>query len=246
MPNIYLSPSTQEKNLYVNGGTEEEIMNLLADAMVPYLRSSGITFTRNTPQMTAASSIAQSNAGNYDLHLALHSNAAPENLAGQLQGPDVYFYPSSVEGEKAAIIIADNLREIYPNPDKVQTRPTTSLGEVSKTKAPGILVEIAYHDNEEDASWIKNNLNAIARSLVLALTEYFGIPFISPTNPRQGVVSLRWGTLNVRALPNTNSAVIGTLENGDVVTIWGRWEDWYVVSTPTVTGYVYADYIQTY
>lgn len=246
MPNIYLSPSTQESNLYVNGGTEEEIMNLLADAMVPYLRSSGITFTRNTPQMTAASSIAQSNAGNYDLHLALHSNAAPENLAGQLRGTDVYYYPNSVEGEKAAIIIADNLREIYPDPEKVQTRPTTRLGEVSKTKAPGILIETAYHDNEQDASWIKNNLNAIARSIVLALTEYFGIPFIAPTNPQQGVVSLRWGTLNVRSLPNTNSAIIGTLEDGDIVTIWGRWEDWYVVSTPTVTGYVYADYIQTY
>ena len=35
MPIIYLSPSTQENNLYVNGGTEEEWMNRLADAMEP-------------------------------------------------------------------------------------------------------------------------------------------------------------------------------------------------------------------
>ena len=41
MPTIYLSPSTQENNLYVNGGTEEEWMNRLADAMVPYLVSPG-------------------------------------------------------------------------------------------------------------------------------------------------------------------------------------------------------------
>ena len=78
MPIIYLSPSTQESNFYVNGGTEEEIMNQLADRMVPYLDASGIRYTRNTPSMTAATSIAASNAGNYDLHLALHSNAAPE------------------------------------------------------------------------------------------------------------------------------------------------------------------------
>lgn len=32
MPIIYLSPSTQENNLYVNGGTEEQWMNRLADA----------------------------------------------------------------------------------------------------------------------------------------------------------------------------------------------------------------------
>ena len=88
MPIIYLSPSTQENNLYVTGGSEEEWMNRLADAMVPYLDSSGIQYVRNTPDMTAASSIRASNAGNYDLHLALHSNAAPEHLTGVLYGPD--------------------------------------------------------------------------------------------------------------------------------------------------------------
>ena len=72
MPTIYLSPSTQEFNEYVNGlGTEEEWMNRLADAMEPQLTASGIRFTRNTPDMTAASSIQASNAGSYDLHLAL-------------------------------------------------------------------------------------------------------------------------------------------------------------------------------
>ena len=63
MPIIYLSPSTQENNLYVNGGTEEEWMNRLADAMEPYLTASGIRYSRNTPDMTAASSIRASNAG---------------------------------------------------------------------------------------------------------------------------------------------------------------------------------------
>ena len=57
MPIIYLSPSTQENNFYVNGGTEEEWMNRLADALEPYLTASGIRFNRNTPYMTASSSI---------------------------------------------------------------------------------------------------------------------------------------------------------------------------------------------
>ena len=38
MPSIYLSPSTQQYNEYVNGGSEEYYMNLVADAMEPYLR----------------------------------------------------------------------------------------------------------------------------------------------------------------------------------------------------------------
>ena len=40
MPIIYLSPSTQEYNDYVNGlGTEEGWMNNLADAMEPMPRA---------------------------------------------------------------------------------------------------------------------------------------------------------------------------------------------------------------
>ena len=77
MPRIYLSPSTQEGNFYVTGGTEESYMNRIADEMEPYLTANGIRFTRNTPDMTAASSIAQSHLGSYDFYLALHSNAAP-------------------------------------------------------------------------------------------------------------------------------------------------------------------------
>ena len=49
MPNIFLSPSTQEYNEYITGGNEEYYTNLIADAMEPYLRASGITFTRNDP-----------------------------------------------------------------------------------------------------------------------------------------------------------------------------------------------------
>ena len=54
MPKIYLSPSTQEYNPYVTGnGSEEYFMNLVADAMEPYLLANGIQFSRNTPDMTA-------------------------------------------------------------------------------------------------------------------------------------------------------------------------------------------------
>ena len=37
--------------VYVNGGSEEEWMNRLADAMIPYLDASGIRYVRNTPDI---------------------------------------------------------------------------------------------------------------------------------------------------------------------------------------------------
>lgn len=181
MPTIYLSPSTQEYNPYYDGtGNEEYYMNLIADAMIPYLNASGINYVRNTPQMTAASSIRQSNERQYDLHLALHSNASPENLSGRLQGIDIYYYPTSERGKRAAEIIANNLRLIYLNPSQVQVRPTTAIGEVAHTRAPAVLAELGYHDNAEDAEWIRGNINDIAKNLVLSLADYFGIPFVQP------------------------------------------------------------------
>ncbi|WP_147539409.1 N-acetylmuramoyl-L-alanine amidase [Anaerotruncus rubiinfantis] len=244
MPNIYLSPSTQEWNHFVNGGTEEYWMNLIADAMEPYLRSSGIRFTRNTPQMTAASSIRQSNQGNYDLHLALHSNAAPEGEAGMRQGSEVYYYPTGVRGQRAADIIAENLKAIYPYPWLVKTVPTTYLGEVAKTRAPGVLIEFAYHDNPEDATWIKEHIGEIAENVVLSLTEYFDIPFIPAQPSRQGTVTLNWGYLNIRQKPSTDSPVIGRAWDGNPITVLGQWENWYVVDYYGTIGYVDDRYVK--
>ena len=179
MPKVFLSPSTQEWNSYATEGNEELYMNLLADRIEPYLRSCGISYVRNDPVRNVTGAIADSNAGNYDVHLALHSNAAPEKLAGKLRGIDIYFAPKSSQSEKLANIIANNLKAIYPLPDKVRALPTNSLGEVLRTKAVAVLCELGYHDNYADEAWLKNNLEAIARNIVNSLCDYFGIPFIS-------------------------------------------------------------------
>lgn len=54
MPDVYLSPSTQGYNPYIIGESEKYYMNLLADAMEPYLSSSGISYGRNDPNGNAA------------------------------------------------------------------------------------------------------------------------------------------------------------------------------------------------
>lgn len=243
MPMIYLSPSTQEKNFYVNGGTEEEWMNRLADAIVPYLNASGIRYTRNTPQMTAASSIRASNQGNYDLHLALHSNAAPDGLYGQKRGIIVFYYPGSADGQRAAILVADGLKEIYPLPNDVRAEPSTTIGEVTKPRAPSVFIELGYHDNVDDAVWIKNNIETAARSIVLSLTEFFGLPFLSPVPAREGVVDVNWGNLNLRDKPNVASYVVTQAPNGARLTILNQYQNWYVVRYEGIVGWAYGDFV---
>lgn len=245
MPSIFLSPSTQEGNLYVTGNSEEYWMNRLADAMEPYLTASGIQFTRNSPTGSASQSIRQSNAGNYDLHLALHSNGAPESIYGQVQGSDIYYYPSSVEGKRAANLIADALKTIYPDPNLVRALGTTAIGEVRQTKAPSVFIELAYHDNLEDANWITSKLDLIARTIVLALTEYFGIPFREPgaNFPRKGIVRLTSGTLNLRESPSLDGKVIASIPNGATINVLGDNGEWYAVEYQGSDGYVSKVYV---
>ena len=243
MPTIYLSPSTQESNLYVNGGSEEYYMNLLADDMVPWLRASGIQIARNTPQMTAASSIRASNAGNYDLHVALHSNAAGEGKYGTARGSIIFYAPGSVNGKRAAEIVAANLRSIYPLPDKVRTEATLRLGEVRQTRAPSVFIELAYHDNEQDAQWIKDNLPEIAKNIAGSIAEYFGLPLVTPQSDRTGRVVTQSGGLNIRSRPSMNGSILTSAPNGTVLTVLGERNGWSTVNYNGVVGFARSGYI---
>ena len=248
MPVIYLSPSTQDWNMYVTGsGSEEFNMNRLADALVPYLNANAIAYRRNRPEMTAASSIREANQGQYDLYLALHSNGAPEGRYGEERGIIAFYYPGSADGRRAAELMAEKLREIYPLPDKVTVQATTTLGEVRQPRFPSVLLEIGYHDNYADATWVVGHLDDIARQIARALTEYFGLPFFEPLEDGEedGTVEVRYGTLNLRSYPSAEGRIIANMPDGAAVTVYGQWQGWYTVRYGDLLGYAAAAYIDT-
>lgn len=244
MPFLFLSPSTQEFNPYVTTGNEEYWMNLLADEMEPYLRASGINVTRNDPSLTVSGSIRLSNAGNYGLHLALHSNAAPEALAGRLRGIDIYYYPGREQAQRMAELLRETLEVVYPLPDQVRTVTSTSLAEIRDTRAPSVLAELGYHDNVEDARWIENNLSEIARAVTLAVTEFFGVPFLEPGREYAGVAVQSGGNLNLRGGPGVRFPIIGKIPRGAQVQVVNQYGDWLVVSYGGTLGYANANYIR--
>ena len=149
--------------------------------------------------------------------------------------------PRVGRGRRAAQIIARNLRDIYPG--RVQTLTTTELGEVNKTTAPAVLVEVAYHDNPEDADWIRTNIPKIAQNVVLSLTEYFGIPFVEPEPVQSGTVDISSGSLNIRSAPSLSAPVIASAYDGEAVDILGEWDGWYVVRYRDQDGYARSEYI---
>lgn len=245
MPKIFLSPSTQEWNPYVTEGNNEEmVMNELADELEPYLRASGIDYVRNDPERNVGGAIADSNAGRFDVHLALHSNAAPAQFAGMLRGIDVYYAPASKDSELLATIIANNLKRVYPLPDQSVARPTNSLGEVLRTRAVAVLAEIGYHDNRDDAVWLKSHLQEIARNLALSLTDYFGIPFIEAGAVIPATVDTDGSRLNLRSYPSLDGTILTQIPDGTQLILAGETNGWYVTSYNGFTGYVSGEFLR--
>lgn len=259
MPQIFLSPSLQPWNLYVNGGNEAQYMGYLADALEPYLAVNNISYTRSRMPNTLSNAINTSNQGNYDLHLALHSNASPEGREGQFRGIQAYYYPTSVQGRMAAQDLVDSLKSIYPDPDLVYTVPSTVITEVRRTKAPAVLMEIGYHDNLQDANWIKANIQNIASALAKGLTTYFQLPFKEvctqigskvvnvpqvQTNVYVRVCTNDGDNLNIRTNPNTGSPVIGQIAQGEKAILLERLSNgWTKIRYNAIEGYASGNFL---
>lgn len=239
---IYLSPSTQQFNMYNGYGNEEEYMNLIADSVAKYLDEYGICYTRNTTDMTVGDIVEASNRSNYLLHLAIHSNAAGEGSSGEIRGSEVYYFPTSQKSSMLAQIIADNIKTIYPIPEKVSTKTSSSFAELRRTRAPSVLVEVAYHDNADDAQWIRENIDDIGRILALSVKEYYDEVCGCPSNT-QGEVITMGGNLNVRAEPNINSPIIQKLANGTIISVVDCVGKWYKIQYNNIEGYVFKLYV---
>ena len=245
MSTVFLSPSLQSYNPYVTGnGSEADFMNRLADEMTPGLLLGGVGLSRSDRNGSVADAIAKSNAYGPDLHVSLHSNAAPEGMDGRIQGPEIYYYKDSAEGLRAAELIAAQLGQVYPFGETVTLIPADDeLAELVRTKAPAVFVEVGYHDNPADAAWIESSLPQIADAINRGIADYLEIPFSDTDGARVGRVTLDSGTLNLRAAPGTNARVIGTLKSGEIVVILRRVPNWYQVLTEDGTGYVADRYI---
>lgn len=174
MSKVFISPSNQYFNTYYSGnGNEGLFMNLLADIMVPYFVLNGAETARRDKNSTVTEAIAESNRYSPDLHIALHSNASPEGSSGQNKGPEIYYFRGSEKGRLAADAIAERIREIYPEANRVKVIPVTNeLAEVRGTTSPSVYIETGYHDNPDDEQWIVNNLDAIGRAIVLGALDY--------------------------------------------------------------------------
>lgn len=170
---VYLSPSLQKSNIGIGEyGSECYRMNQVADIVESVLKRHGLKVYRNKPDWTLQKAVQDSNNKNPDLHFSIHSNA------GGGRGPEVFAYAPGGEGEKAAKAVYSELEQITPVQGRgVKFEP--KLYELKRSNAPAVLIEIAFHDNGEDAKWIIANIGRIGITLATGVLKYFGIEFVS-------------------------------------------------------------------
>ena len=107
-----------------------------------------------------------------------------------------------------------------------------------------MLCELGYHDNLEDEAWITGNAEPIASALSLSVCEYFGLPFLTPTERIGGTVSLDSGALNLRAYPTLDAEDLRSIPNGERITVWGQYNGWYTAEYDGLFGFVRSEFVR--
>lgn len=180
MVDVYVSPSVQHFNLGYNGyGSEEERMNMVADVLEYELNRHGLTTARNDPSMTLPEVVNDSNAIRPKVHVALHSNASTDGLA---RGAEVYTHRFNTLSDELSQSIYKYLSALTPTSDLGVKEGRLTYGgqgmrELRDTKSPASLIEVAFHDNKEDAQFVIDNVYEIGREISKGVLEYFGIKY---------------------------------------------------------------------
>ena len=181
IPVVYISPSNQNHNYGIAAAgytTEKEMMNKLADYLYNDLKAAGIKVHRNNGMSGGMNSwINDSNYYKSDFHFAIHSNASVDH---DKNGMEIYVDNANSACLSIASNIYHNLYSIYPYKETATNRGVKfangSLGEVNNEFLRcGALLEVAFHDNYNDASWIVNNMEAIARNMADTIIDYYDI-----------------------------------------------------------------------
>lgn len=173
MPKVYISPSTQESNQGLSPFTTEEAeMNKIADMLIMLLGNDELfRVKRNSTATDPYQCAADSNDFKADIHVAIHSNA------GGGEGTEVFAYSSGTNSEKLAKALYDKVAPLSPGSDRgVKFKP--GLIEVGDSvNATSCLIELAFHDNAKDATWLVNGRDAIAMALYQGICDYFGYKY---------------------------------------------------------------------
>ena len=177
---IYISPSDQFRNIYATGGTNEAAeCGKIAKATVAALARCGFAAKTNVIDVME-DRVAESNAWCADMHVAIHTNA----FNGQVQGTRMFSYDTYGHGYKACKAVMATLAPITPGEsDNITAWP--GLYEIRHVNATAVYIEVAFHDNKEEAAWIIANTERIGEAICHGICNFYGVQYTAQEDEEQ-------------------------------------------------------------
>lgn len=178
MTTIGIIHSQQPHNQYAGEGTgpadsEQKHMRDLCKKIVAKARAAGLDVLEGptgNASSTYATNVSWANNQPLDALISLHSNATARD-GDNPTGTGAYYV--SAAGKRIASAIAEHLDGIVPG--KAYISDSLTVAELTRTKAPAVLVENEYHDwpgtpDAGGAAWLRDpdNQDKLAAAYVAA------------------------------------------------------------------------------
>lgn len=170
---VFLSPSTQEDNLYACDDTisEEKAMWMVGRQVKTMLEEDGYQVYICGEDDEVPWKVKQGNGLKCGAYVAIHSNSGGESGSGE--GTECY-YNSNIIGSKAlAESIYNRVAEVTPTTDRgVKDETQRDLYEIFNNISPCCLVEVEFHDNVMTSRWILNHIEDLAQAITEGTEAY--------------------------------------------------------------------------
>lgn len=148
----------------VTGDREVDVAIECAKLVEKYLLAAGVQCT--VGQYNELYEICDaSNADDADLFISIHCNACASH---QARGTETYY--TSYNGQRLANCIQSQIVRSLPTIDRGVKNG--NLYVLKHTEAVAVLVELAFIDNMEDLSLLKNSIDDFARAIARSVTDY--------------------------------------------------------------------------
>ncbi len=170
---IYVSPSSQNANIYATGNTnEKEQCGKIAKYCVDYLKKAGFN-VKCTYNGDMYKRVKESNAFGADMHLAIHTNATVKhNVTG---GTQILLHSLEGERKKAGQAVLDELKSITPGKSAEKLIAKPGFYEVRKVSAMTVFCECEFHDTKEGSDFIINNVKNLGEAIAKGVCKYYGV-----------------------------------------------------------------------
>lgn len=224
MPTAY----TETQNV---SGNYEYYLKLIINEINECLNLSGISYSEENQ-------VPQRNSDS--VKIIFTENSESNIIPADTRGIYIFFTPGNPESKRLATILSKNLGNIYYDSVDVKMISENINENNENSEIPTVTIGLGFENNDEDIKWIRENTENIAKSVVMSLSEYFGLPFVSCKKTNIGMTN---NDITLRQRPSETSQITDSLPANTKVKIVSQWEDWYLIGENGNLGYVQTKYI---